>query len=276
MSIVTGGSSSGWSWRSILCCCGKSQSNLDVRSSIRSSMRSIKKQQAVEEKIKPVFLHGILYIEIIAGKDLPNLDTFTLSTKDVSDPYVTVDTWVDGKNNCRLARTSVIFNDLNPQWGEKFRAEVCQEADTLIFTVKDVDVVSVDAMATLALPAQDLMKEEPISGWFNLRDKKGNDAGTLNLALHYRSAESVTMTHEIPDTVYPMREGCHLTLYQDAHTPAVAPLTNVPAPRKPDENYQPTQLWIDLENALNKAEKFIYIVGWSMKADITLRRGGDK
>ncbi|CAL4148648.1 unnamed protein product, partial [Meganyctiphanes norvegica] len=69
---------------------------------------------------KMVLLHGVLYIEIIEGKDLPDVDTSWFSSdKDVSDPYVTVDTYVGEKSTHRIAKTSIIYNCLNPHWNEK-------------------------------------------------------------------------------------------------------------------------------------------------------------
>ena len=44
-------------------------------------------------------------------------------SQDVTDPFVDV-----RLGNARIAKTSVIDNDLNPVWNEKFRIEVCVTA----------------------------------------------------------------------------------------------------------------------------------------------------
>ena len=44
-------------------------------------------------------------------------------SQDVTDPFVDV-----RLGNARIAKTSVIDNDLNPVWNEKFRIEVCRQS----------------------------------------------------------------------------------------------------------------------------------------------------
>ena len=39
--------------------------------------------------------------------------------------------------------------------------------------------------------------------------------------------------------------------------------------------YEPTRAWRDLFNAINNAQKFIYITGWSVFTDIQLVRGDE-
>ncbi|CAL4138873.1 unnamed protein product [Meganyctiphanes norvegica] len=220
---------------------------------------------------KMVFLHGVLYLEIIDGKDLPDVDTsWFRSEKDVSDPYVTVDTCAGGKRTCRIAKTSIIYNSLNPHWNEKFRLEMCHETESLLFSLKDMDFVKIECMGYMSIRAEDLLSEEPITGYFPFMDNSGNPAGSLNISLQYRSSESITRSNEVLDTVYPMRTGCMVKLYQDAHTPAVPPVTDVPGPDGGE--YIPAQLWLETEKAINEAQKIIYIVGWSVKQDITLNR----
>ena len=67
------------------------------------------------------FLHGYLTIHVESAKDIPNMESWisTMYDKtDVTDPFVDV-----RLGNARIAKTSVIDNDLNPVWNEKFRIE---------------------------------------------------------------------------------------------------------------------------------------------------------
>lgn len=241
-------------WRYYLCCFSQSGSRA--------------------ERGKMVFLHGVLYLEVIEARDLPDVDTsWFRSSKDVSDPYVTVDTCCGGKKTCRIAKTSIIFNSLNPHWGEKFRLEMCHETESFLFSIKDLDLVQVECMGYMSIRAEDLLREEPVTGWFNLIGKNGNPQGSINVSLNYLSVESITRSNEVPDTVYPLRSGCKVRLYQDAHTPAISPVTDVPTPN--GEPYDPPQLWVDITNAIENAQKLIYIIGWSVKTDICLLRDGE-
>ncbi|QHO04691.1 hypothetical protein HN51_060669 [Arachis hypogaea] len=74
---------------------------------------------------------------------------------------------------------------------------------------------------------------------------------------------------EVSDSYYPLRNGCKVTLYQDAHVPDdyVKKMVNAGL-----VNYEPQRCWEDIFDAINKAEHFIYIAGWSFYTDITLRR----
>ncbi|XP_018012012.1 phospholipase D alpha 1 isoform X2 [Hyalella azteca] len=221
-----------------------------------------------------VFLHGVLYLDILGGRDLPDVDiSWFRSTKDVSDPYVTVDTCAGGKRSCRIAKTSIIYNSLNPHWSEKYRIEMCHEAESFLFSVKDLDLLKVECMGYLNIRAEDLLSEEPISGWYPLMSKSGNPAGALNISMQFKSVTSITRSNEVLDTIFPMRGNCHLKLYQDAHTPAVPPITDVPG--TDGEPYDPPQLWKDIARHFEGAQKLIYITGWSVKTDISLERDGD-
>ena len=175
-----------------------------------------------------VFLHGVLYLEVIGASGLEDVDTsWFRSEKDVSDPYVTVDTCTDGKKTCRICKTSIIYNSLNPQWSEKFRIELCHETESLLFSVKDMDLVKIESMGYTSIRAEDLLTEEPITGSFQLISKSGMPAGMLEISAHYRSVASITRSNEVPDTVFPLRDGCNFTLYQDAHTPAIPPVSGM-------------------------------------------------
>lgn len=103
--------------------------------------------------------------------------------------------------------------------------------------------------------------------------KNGDPAGALNISMQFLSVGSITRSNEVQDTVFPMRTNCNLKLYQDAHTPAVPPVTDVPGVN--GEPYDPPQLWKDLARHLEGAQKIIYITGWSVKTDISLERDDD-
>ena len=64
-------------------------------------------------------LHGHLFIDIFSAKNLPDMESWVaklVDPKDVTDAYVDVEL---GK--AKIAKTSVILNDLNPVWNETFR-----------------------------------------------------------------------------------------------------------------------------------------------------------
>ena len=83
-----------------------------------------------------------------------------VNSKDVSDPFVDVKL---GK--CRIAKTKVIDNSLNPQWRESFKVEVCHRADSLIFDVRDKDHAYTEVIGIVDVPCHDLINGQVIEGW---------------------------------------------------------------------------------------------------------------
>ena len=66
-----------------------------------------------------VFLHGQFLLCIFSAKNLPDMDSWIAKLydkNDVTDPFV--DVWL---GNARLVKSSIIFNDLNPEWNESYR-----------------------------------------------------------------------------------------------------------------------------------------------------------
>ena len=84
--------------------------------------------------------------------------------KDVSDPFVDVKL-----GQCRIAKTRVIDNSLDPNWDELFKVEVCHHADNLIFDVRDKDHASTEVIGEVVLPLQQLLDGQTIDGWFQIK-----------------------------------------------------------------------------------------------------------
>jgi len=229
----------------------------------------------LHKKVNGPLVHGHLFLRVIAAKDLPNTDSSFLRRKnDKSDPYVTVDTYLDGKETCRLIKTSVVMNDLTPNWGETFNVSLCHQADSLYFAVKDLDLRSKnDHMGSVTIPIEQILTEETIKGWYPLKNKKGKPAGEIELEIKFTSADHSAPTNEVSNVIFPLRTGCAFTPYQDAHTPAVPPITDIRA--RDGRPYIPPCLWVDTLKAIKEAEKFIYIWGWAVWAELELVRTDD-
>ena len=69
-----------------------------------------------------MFLHGQISLHIFAAKNLPDMDSWVAKLydkNDVTDPFV--DVFLD---DTRLIKTTIIYNDLNPEWNELYRIQV--------------------------------------------------------------------------------------------------------------------------------------------------------
>jgi len=220
-----------------------------------------------------VFLHGLLNLEIREGRDLPDVDEGWFSrAKDKSDPYVTVDTQKSGEKTCRLAKTPIIQDNLNPKWESIFHIEVCHDLESLLIQVKDMDMCTgVDNIGHRTITVDDLMTQRPIEGWFSLYRNDSEPAGEIHIMFQFLSTDTLIESNEVSNCVFPLRTGCDVTLYQDACTPAVSPVIDVPGPD--GSEYVPGNMFIEVANAIRNAQKFIYVCGWSVSTEICLERG---
>ena len=59
--------------------------------------------------------------------------------------------------NAKLAKTSVVLNDLNPSWKESFTVELCHWGANLNFEVRDKDHAYAEYIGVVQIPAKDLI-----------------------------------------------------------------------------------------------------------------------
>lgn len=259
---------------------------------------------------KMVYLHGDLHLHIIRARNLPNMDMtsqrlrscFTACNfcatlpptredgaerKDhhhhrpniiTSDPYVTVSV-----PQTTLARTRVISNSQNPEWGERFEIPLAHPLKVLEFRVKDNDVFGAQIIGTVEIPAGQLASGEKISNWFPLVGPNGKPPkpnAALELEITFIPCEKNPLYRHgiagdpekrgVKRTYFPLRKGHSVTLYQDAHISQDVKLPEIKldAGRK----YEQNKCWEDICYAISEAHHLIYIVGWSVFHKIKLVR----
>jgi len=118
-------------------------------------------------------LHGTLEVTISAAVRLPNMDVFSRKLSDfasglsilqkaknknklnapnvriTSDPYVTV---VLGE--ARVARTRVVSNNIDPKWEEHFSIPVAHFVYSIVFNVKDQDMLGTQHIGDVHIPVE--------------------------------------------------------------------------------------------------------------------------
>ncbi len=77
--------------------------------------------------------------------------------------------------------SSVILNNLNPQWNEDYRLEVCHFGEALVFEVRDKDHAYAEFIGSVEISTQALLNGEIKEGWFPIKKKSGSHRGQLNL-----------------------------------------------------------------------------------------------
>ncbi|VFQ99824.1 unnamed protein product [Cuscuta campestris] len=258
-----------------------------------------------------MYLHGDLQLRVIEARDLPNTDfagdrlrrcfscsIFPNSEPDgggsgpsseetrrrgviTTDPYVTVSAPLT-----TLARTRVIPNSQNPKWDENFHIPLAHPMDYLEFRVKDKDMFGAQTIGTVQIPVKEIATGALISGWYDVIGSTGKPPkqGTaLRVEMKFTPFESnpqyksgIAGDHShlgVRRTYFPLRKGCSVKLYQDAHVRG--------GPKQIDVrlggwmggiSYERGTCWEDIYHAMSEAHHLIYIVGWSVNHKIRLIR----
>ena len=213
-------------------------------------------------------LHGTLQVRVFAARDLPDTDNalFNIARGDWTDPFVEVGLVCSG---CvvHLCKTAYLNNTVNPEWEEEtFRVPVCHHAEKIRVNVMDREHIGQERVGSVELDVALLLSGEELEDWWEL-----DTQGAVHLSLQLFPLESLSEGKELDDSYFSPRPGCRVTLYQDADTPQLEVFSGVTEPG--GEQYTPPRLWLDLFHALDRAERFIYITGWSVFTGISLVRG---
>ncbi|KAG6703074.1 hypothetical protein I3842_07G065800 [Carya illinoinensis] len=198
-----------------------------------------------------------------------------------SDPYVKVTV-----PQVTLARTRVLKNAQEPLWNERFYIPLAHQVVNLEFQVKDDDMFGAEIIGTVKIPAQKIQSGELISGWFPIMGASGappKPETALKLELKFTPSEKNPLYQHgiagdpehkgVRQTYFPLRKGCHVTLYQDAHIPEnLLPEIEL----EKGKPFKQETCWEDICHAITEAHHLIYIVGWSIYHKVKLIREGTR
>ncbi|XP_077235081.1 phospholipase D gamma 1-like [Tasmannia lanceolata] len=256
--------------------------------------------QPSKASLKVLLLHGSLDIWILEANNLPNMDMFSKTLKDMfgrtlttsmsskidshlprphmtSDPYVSISV-----SNAVIGRTYVISNNENPVWMQHFNVPVAHYAAEIRFIIKDSDVVGSQLIGVVAIPAEKIYSGLKVEGSFPILNTSGKPCkpeAVLKLSVQYIPIERLTMFHNgvgsgpnyygVRGTYFPLREGGKVTLYQDAHVPeGCLPDLRLDCGMR----YEHGKCWIDIFEAISRARRLVYIAGWSVFHKVRLVR----
>ncbi|KAG5008836.1 hypothetical protein JHK87_017351 [Glycine soja] len=208
--------------------------------------------------------------------------------KGVTKLYATIDL-----EKARVGRTRIIENEhTNPRWYESFHIYCAHMASNIVFTVKDDNPIGATLIGRAYVPVSEVLDGEEIDRWVEILDEEKNpihEGSKIHVKLQYfdvtkdrnwaRGIRSPKFPG-VPYTFFSQRQGCKVSLYQDAHVPD----NFVPKiPLAGGKNYEAHRCWEDIFDAITDAKHFIYITGWSVYTEISLVRdsrrpkpGGDQ
>nr|XP_009382051.1 PREDICTED: phospholipase D delta-like isoform X4 [Musa acuminata subsp. malaccensis] len=256
-----------------------------------------------------ILLHGDLDLEIIAARDLLNMDLCAERFRRcfglcglpfprpadgrnlpssasagrarpkiiTSDPYTKV--VVAGAT---VARTHVIPNTEDPVWRQRFRIPLAHCAAKIEFQVKDNDLFGSQLIGTATIPAALVASVGLSQEWLPIiaptgRPPKPDSALLVSLSFTpveanplYRHGIAGDRKHlGVSDTYFHLRKGGKVTLYQDAHVRA-GELPGIEL--EGGKVFQQGKCWEDICHAILEAHHLIYIVGWSLYDKVKLVR----
>ncbi|XP_042489404.1 phospholipase D alpha 1-like [Macadamia integrifolia] len=197
--------------------------------------------------------------------------------KGTSKLYATIDL-----EKARVGRTRLLENEpVNPRWYESFHIYCAHMASNVIFTVKDDNPIGATLIGRAYVPVEEIFSGEEVDRWVEILDKDHNpiDGGSkIHVKLQYfdvtkddswaRGIRSGKFPG-VPYTFFSQRQGCRVSLYQDAHIPD----NFIPKiPLSGGKSYEPHRCWEDIFDAITNAKHMIYITGWSVYTEISLVR----
>lgn len=195
--------------------------------------------------------------------------------KGVTKLYATIDL---GK--ARVGRTRIIEKEAsNPRWYESFHIYCAHMASDVVFSIKDDNPIGASLIGRAYIPVDELLGGEELDRWVEILDKDRNPIGSkIHVKLQYfdiskdrnygRGIRSAKFPG-VPYTFFSQRQGCKVSLYQDAHIPD----NFIPKiPLAGGKYYEPHRCWEDIFDAISNAKHLIYITGWSVYTEISLVR----
>uniref|UniRef100_A0A7S4N196 phospholipase D n=1 Tax=Odontella aurita TaxID=265563 RepID=A0A7S4N196_9STRA len=240
-----------------------------------------------------ILLHGVLHIKIVRCRKLRNTDgllalkidrtmqgSLTKIRRNLSDPFVSVRA---GKH--RIAKTSIIMDNLNPEWNEDFYCHIGHYLTDLKFEVKDKDFgMRADLIGTHLLPVEELIKYDETTGkplrvgTHKIAVLDGKEKhGFLEYFIEFVPKEMLTSKCEVPGVYFGMRPRNDVRLYCNADDGAEGlPVVKYGGAEDNEKTWTPRRLWRDIYDAICGAEHFIYITGWAVDTTQSLLRGIEK
>ncbi|XVE71177.1 hypothetical protein DITRI_Ditri10aG0129900 [Diplodiscus trichospermus] len=220
-------------------------------------------------------LHGTLHVTIY---EIDRLKLYGGLCSKIfgSKLYATVDL-----DKARVARTRMVGKEgYGPKWNETFRIYCGHMISNIIFTVKFEDPIGATLIGRAYVPVEDVIKGTTVDRWVDILDENHNPihgGSKIHVQLQFFNVTQDANWSQgirspafggVPYTFFRQREGCRVTLYQDAHVQDDTSYLSLPR----DEPYQPHRCWEDIFDAINNAKHLIYITGWSVYTEITLIR----
>ncbi|URE28022.1 hypothetical protein MUK42_02805 [Musa troglodytarum] len=232
-----------------------------------------------------ILLHGDLDLEIIAARDLVNMDLFAERFRRCFGfcglPFPRP---ADSRNlpssstsaSAGRARPKIITSD------PYTRIPLAHRAAKIEFQVKDNDLFGAQLIGTATIPAARVASGPLSQEWLPIIAPPGRPSkpdSALLVSLSFIPVEANPLYQHgiagdckhlgVRDTYFHLRKGGKVTLYQDAHVRA-GELHEIEL--EGGKVFQQGKCWEDICHAILEAHHLIYIAGWSLYDKVKLVR----
>lgn len=142
-----------------------------------------------------------------------------------SQLYATVDL-----DKARLGRTRMLKSlSSKPQWNEFFRIYCAHLTSSVVFSIKNDNPIGATLFGRAHVPAEDLVRANTVDRWVPIVDEDFNPilgGSKIHVKLEYVDvakenywSQGIGSPHYggVLSTFFNQRQGCMVTLYQDAH-----------------------------------------------------------
>ncbi|KAG2371022.1 Phospholipase D alpha 1 [Vigna angularis] len=158
---------------------------------------------------------------------LHNIEETIKIGKGITKLYATIDL-----EKARVGRTRIIEKEhTNLKWCESFHIYCAHMASNIIFTVKDDNPIGATLIGRAYVPVEGILDGKEIDRWVEILDehkKPIHSHSKIHVKLQYFDVSKDLNWGQgirspkfpgVPYTYFPQRQGCRVSLYQDAHVP---------------------------------------------------------
>jgi len=145
--------------------------------------------------------------------------------------------------------------------------------DVFQVMVRDREHVGNQIVGTCLISTEELTSGNPVEGWYDIMvGVGGKTKGSIHIMLQFFPIGSCGDDSSfLRDSYFQPKTDNQVVLYMTADSPQLPVFDGV---TEPDGSpYQATRCWLDIYKSICRAEKLIYVTGWSVYTQIDLVRG---
>lgn len=226
-------------------------------------------------------LHGRLIVRVLGARELSAGETSMVGmlSRVVTDASAAFCEVRIGPRS--LMKTDTVNGGRNPTWDVMAALDVSDDAASITVKVyasalvKVGRVVKPRTLGKCDIDIAEIRRENTLHGReYSLSSKhRHTGAGYVTLGFEYIPLRDLMMRSwgdlSVPDSYFPLRKGCMVTLYQDAHAPenSLPPVYDYK-----HTAYKQRSAWKEIYNAILHAKVIIYVAGWSVDVELMMIR----